>query len=48
MEGSDLSEFVLDQEKLDTLQRKMRLLTLVGLCKANPDTTYKYENYLEV
>jgi hypothetical protein len=43
MEGSDLSEIALDEEKISTLRRKMRLLTLVGLCKANPDTTYKYE-----
>jgi hypothetical protein len=41
MEGSDLSEIALDEEKISTLRRKMRLLTLVGLCKANPDTTYK-------
>ncbi|CAG5087174.1 Oidioi.mRNA.OKI2018_I69.PAR.g11474.t1.cds [Oikopleura dioica] len=41
VEGSDISEFALDEEKLNTLRRKMRLLTLVGLCKSNPDTTYK-------
>jgi len=41
MEGSDLSEIALSEEKISILRRKMRLLTLVGLCKANPDTTYK-------
>ena len=42
MEGSDLSEIALSEEKISILRRKMRLLTLVGLCKANPDTTYKF------
>merc|ERR1712193_561337 len=38
---SILTEIALSEEKISILRRKMRLLTLVGLCKANPDTTYK-------